>query len=64
MRNAKTITALNWLSIVCGLVQKPDRYLTRVLINDHDEPVFEAQSLEAMGCKIDMLKMMEQRRDE
>ncbi len=43
------------------IVQKPDGYLTRIILDENREPIFESQQLETIGFEIDKLKLIKER---
>jgi hypothetical protein len=45
--------------IHCFFIEKPDGYKSRVLIQNNKD-IYESQSLEAVACRIDILKCIKQ----
>lgn len=46
------------------VVQKPNGYRTRIILNEKREPIYEHQQLESVATKIDILKLIEERKDQ
>jgi len=42
------------------IVKKPNGYMTRVILNEKREPIFESQQLESIGFAIDKQKLLKE----
>lgn len=45
------------LEVVCWIIEMPDGYKTRVLVNKYNKVIEEDQTLEGIGSKIDIRKL-------
>ncbi len=51
------------LDVVCFLVEEPDGHMTRVLLSKNEEIIEEDQTLEGIGTKIDIRKLLKNNLD-
>lgn len=46
------------------IVKRPDGYITRLILDEERQPIYEHQQLEAVASKIDIMKLIKERGDE
>lgn len=46
------------------VVEKPDGYKTRIILDEKRQPIYEHQRLEDIAVKIDILKLIKERGDD